>query len=311
MLIFLTKRLGAMLVVLLIASLLVFALLALSPGSIAATLIGSRPATPELVAALEAKYHVNDPFFVQYLHWLTNALQGDFGSSVRTGEPVTTLIASRVPLTLQLSGFAFVLVIAVGVPMGMLAGVRRGARIDRTISILGIVAMSAPAFAVAILLIWVFGVTWELLPVYGAGDGFLDRIRHLTLPAIALALGLTALLLRQTRAATMHVMDQDFVTFARSRGVTRSRILIGYGLRNTALPIVTTAGVVVIATLSGTVLVEQVFTLPGVGMLMIDSVNNNDIPVVQCLALFLAVLIVLINLVVDLIVLVVDPRTRK
>lgn len=311
MLIFLAKRLTAMVAVLFIVSLLIFSLLALSPGSIVATLIGTRPATPELVAALEEQYRVNDPFPVQYWHWLTNAIQGDFGSSARTGEPVTTLIASRLPLTVQLAAYAFLLVVAVGVPLGMLAGMRRGRLVDRITSTVAIVAMSAPAFAVAILLIWVFGVWLEWLPVYGQGDGFIGRVYHLTLPAISLALAMTALLQRQTRAATMHVMDQDYVTFARSRGVGRPRILLRYALRNTALPIITSAGVILIVALSGAVLVERVFSLQGVGTLMIDSVNFNDIPVVQGLALFVALLIVLVNLTVDLFTLAIDPRTRK
>nr|WP_306271088.1 ABC transporter permease [Ornithinimicrobium sp. HY1793] len=308
---FLGKRLVAMVGVLLVVSLLVFSLLALSPGSIVSTLIGTRPATPELVAALEAQYHVNDPFLVQYWHWLTNAVQGDFGNSVRTGQPVTTMMAARLPLTMQLAAYALALVLAVGVPLGMLAGMRRGRLIDRFASTTAIVAMSAPAFAVAILLVWIFGVWLEWFPVYGAGEGLLERVRHLTLPAVSLALAMTALLLRQTRAATMHVMDQDYVTFARARGVDRARILLRYALRNTALPIITAAGVILVVALSGTVLVERVFAIQGVGTLMIDSVNNSDIPVVQGLAILVALLVVIVNLFVDLLTLAIDPRTRK
>ncbi|USQ81277.1 ABC transporter permease [Ornithinimicrobium faecis] len=311
MLLFLGKRLVAMVGVLLVVSLLVFSLLALSPGSIVSTLIGTRPATPELVAALEAQYHVNDPFLVQYWHWLTNAVQGDFGNSVRTGQPVTTMMAARLPLTMQLAAYALALVLAVGVPLGMLAGMRRGRLIDRFASTTAIVAMSAPAFAVAILLVWIFGVWLEWFPVYGAGEGLLERVRHLTLPAVSLALAMTALLLRQTRAATMHVMDQDYVTFARARGVDRARILLRYALRNTALPIITAAGVILVVALSGTVLVERVFAIQGVGTLMIDSVNNSDIPVVQGLAILVALLVVIVNLFVDLLTLAIDPRTRK
>lgn len=310
MLVFLAKRLTAMVGVLIIVSLLVFSLLALSPGSIVSTLIGTRPATPELVAALEEQYRVNDPFLVQYWHWLSGAVQGDFGNSVRTGEPVTAMVAARLPLTMQLATYALILVVAVGVPFGMLAGIRRGQLVDRVASTTAIVAMSAPAFAVAILLAWAFGVWLEVLPVYGAGEGFVGRVRHLTLPAVSLALAMTALLLRQTRAATMHVMDQDYVTFARSRGVDRARILLRYALRNTALPIITAAGVIMIVALSGAVLVERVFAIQGVGTLMIDSVTNSDIPVVQGLALLVALLVVSVNLLVDLLTLAIDPRTR-
>ncbi|WP_150462089.1 ABC transporter permease [Nesterenkonia ebinurensis] len=310
MVVFLAKRLASLIAVLFIVSILIFSLLALSPGSIVSTLIGTRPATPELIAALEERYRVNDPYPVQYWHWLTNAFQGDLGHSVRTGEPVVSVIASRLPLTLQLGAYALILVVAVGIPLGMLAGMRRGRPVDRITSTVAIVAMSAPAFAVAILLIWVFGVWLEWLPVYGAGDGFFGRVYHLTLPAVSLAVAMAAVLHRQTRAATMHVMDQDYVTFARSRGVSRMRILIRYALRNTSLPIVTSAGVILIVALSGAVLVERVFALQGVGTLMIESVDYNDLPVVQGLAMLLALLIIIINQLVDLLALVIDPRTR-
>lgn len=310
MLVFVVNRILSIVAVLFVVSFLVFTLLALSPGSIVSTLIGTRPATPELIAALEAQYRVNDPFLVQYWHWLTNALQGDLGNSVRTGEPVTTLIASRLPLTIELATYALILVVLVGIPLGMLAGMRRGQPVDRLTSSMAMVAMSAPSFAIAILLIWIFGVWLNWLPVYGAGEGFFERLRHLTLPAVSMAVAMTALLHRQTRAATMHVMDQDYITFARARGVSRGRILTTYALRNTALPIITTAGVVLIVALSGTVLVERVFALQGVGTLMIDSVDFNDIPVVQGLALLIALLIVVVNQIVDLLSLIIDPRTR-
>lgn len=311
MLIFLAKRLLAMIVTLFVVSVLIFSLLAMSPGSIVSTLVGTRPATPELITALENQYHVNDPFVVQYWHWLTNAVQGDLGNSVRTGEPVTTMVADRLPLTVQLAVYALLLVVTIGVPFGMIAGIRRGGTIDRVSSTVAIVAMSAPAFAVAILLIRVFGVWLGWFPVYGPGEGFVERVWHLTLPAFSLALAMTAVLLRQTRAATMHVMDQDYVTFAKARGVARIRILLPYALRNTALPIITATGVVLIVALSGTVLVERVFALQGVGTLMIDSVNNSDIPVVQGLALFVALLIIIVNLFVDLVGLALDARTRS
>ncbi|WP_029136565.1 ABC transporter permease [Nakamurella lactea] len=308
--VFIAKRLVAMVVVLLLVSLLVFSLLMLSPGSILATLLGTQPTTPELIHSLEERYHLNDPFFVQYWNWLVNALHGDFGQSIQSGEDVTTVVADRLPVTLGLAGLALLLVLVIGIPAGMAAGMRRGKPFDRLVTLLTIVGMSAPVFTVGILLIYVFGVRFEIMPVYGAGEGFLGRIEHLTLPAVALATGLTALIVRQTRAATMTVMDQDYITFARARGLSRSRILIPYALRNTALPMVTAAGLMLIGAISGTVIIETVFSLQGVGSLMIESVQAKDIPVVQGLALFIAVLVVVVNLVVDLLALIIDPRIR-
>lgn len=307
---FLAKRLVAMVAVLVTVSLLVFSLLALSPGSILATLIGTRPTTPELIRSIEERYHLNEPFLIQYWRWLTSAFQGDFGRSVQTGQEVTTVLADRMPVTLQLGAFALVLVLAIGVPAGMVAGIRRGRLLDRGISTLTIIGMSAPPFAVGILLVYVFGVALGVLPVYGAGRGLAERIEHLTLPAVALAAALTALIVRQTRAATLEVMEQDYVTFARARGLSRYRILVPYALRNTAPPILTAAGLLLIAAVSGTVLVETVFSLHGVGSLMVEAVGAKDVPVVQGLTLFLALFVVLVNLLVDLLLLVIDPRTR-
>jgi peptide/nickel transport system permease protein len=308
---FVAKRLVAMVAVLLAVSLLVFSLLALSPGSILATLVGTQPTTPELIQSIEERYHLNDPFLVQYWHWLVNALHGDFGQSIQSGEAVTTMVVDRLPVTLGLAAYALLIVLIVGIPAGMAAGMRRGRPFDRGVTAVTIIGMSAPVFTVGILLIYLFGVRFEVLPVYGAGEGFAGRIEHLTLPALALATGLTAQIVRQTRAATLNVMEQDYVTFARARGLNRYRLLIPYALRNTALPMVTAAGLMLIGAISGTVIIETVFSLKGVGSLMIESVQAKDIPVVQGLAIFIAVLVVLVNLLVDLLSMVIDPRIRQ
>ncbi|PXY33701.1 ABC transporter permease [Prauserella coralliicola] len=307
---FLAKRLIAVGALLLVVSLLVFSLLALSPGSIVATLVGTRPTTPELIASIEAEYHVNDPFLAQYWHWLAGAVHGDFGRSIQSGQPVTAMIADRLPVTLGLAGYALLLVVAIGIPAGMAAGMRRGRAFDRAVSTAAVVGMSAPPFAVGILLAYVFGVTLDLFPVYGAGEGIAERIQHLTLPAFALATILLALIIRQTRAATLDVMEQDYITFARARGLSRPRILVSYALRNTALPIVTVAGLLLIVAVSGAVLVETVFSLQGIGLLMIDSITGKDIPVVQGVAFIIAIFVTAVNLVVDLLSLVINPRTR-
>ncbi len=308
---FLAKRLAAMVAVLLVVSFLVFSLLTLSPGSIVATLLGTRPATPATVAAIKAQYHLNSPFLVQYWQWLSGAVRGDFGRSVQSGATVTSLIASHLPVTLELALYALVLVVVVGIPAGMAAGIGRGRLFDRGASALTVVGMSAPGFALGLLLVYVFGVALNWFPVYGAGSSqFFDRMAHLTLPAVALATGLAALIVRQTRAAVLDVMEQDYITFARARGLSSPRILLRYALRNTALPVVTAAGLLLIVAISATVLVETVFSIPGAGQLMVQSIQAKDIPVVQGLALFVALLVVLVNLVVDAAGLVIDPRIR-
>lgn len=308
---FLAKRLLGLLVVLLIVTFLVFSLLSLSPGSPVNTLIGARPVTPGLIASVKAEYHLNDPFLTQYGYWLWGALHLNFGRSIQTGATVLSTIGQRAAVSGELALYTLVLVLAVGIPAGVLAGTARGRLRDRTITAVSMLAMSAPTFALGIILIYVFGVRFPLLPVYGAGgSGLGDRIQHLTLPAVTLASMLAAIVIRQTRAATLDVQQQDYVTFARARGVSPVRIALLHVLRPASLPVVTTAGTLLIIAISGAVLVENVFSLPGLGSLMLTSVTSKDITVVQGLALFVAVFVIVVNLLVDLLVLVIDPRIR-
>ncbi|MGW2056817.1 ABC transporter permease [Streptomyces sp. NPDC001840] len=309
---FISKRLVGIAMLLLVLSFLIFGLLTISPGSPIQTLIGPRPATPELVAALNDKYHLNDPFIVQYWNWLTSILHFDLGRSisVETDSSVLHLIADRMTLSAELAAYALILVLGFGVPLGMAAGIRRGRMTDRTISLFSTFGISAPSFVLSILLLYVFGVALGWFPVYGIGTGFASRVTHLTLPAIAIAGFLSAIVIRQTRAATLTVMKQDYITFARVRGLKPGRILLRYALRNSSLPVVTSAGILLIAALSSALFVEQVFSIPGVGSLLLQAVTSKDVPVVQGLAMLLGVFVVAVNLLVDLLALVLDPRTR-
>jgi len=309
-LLYVVKRFLVAFGLLIVVSFLVFALLAMSPGSMETTLLGVRPATPETVEAIRDEYHLNEPFLVQYWYWARDAAQLDFGRSITSGDTVTHIVQERLPVSLALAGYTLLIVLVVGVPLGLLAGIRHGTRVDRAVTTLTVVGMSAPAFAVGLLLLYLFGVELGWFPVFGAGEGFVDRVHHLTLPAVALALALGALVVRQTRAAALDVMHEDYVTFARARGLSRSRLLGAYALRNVSLPIVTSAGFILILALSGAVLVETVFSLPGVGSLIVESVTTKDVPVVQGVALMLAFYVIVINVLIDLSVMVIDPRTR-
>ncbi|MPY55654.1 ABC transporter permease [Streptomyces spongiae] len=309
---FVLRRLGAGILLLLTLSFLVFCLLALSPGTPLQALLGTRPASPELVDSLNARYHLNDPFLVQYGRWLAGVCALDFGQSisVQSDAPVGQILSERMALTLQLGGYALVLILLVGIPLGMLAGIRRGRRTDRAISAGATVAISAPAFVLAIVLLYVFGVALKWFPVYGTGTGFAERVSHLTLPAVALATVLSGILVRQTRAAMLTAMSQDYITFARLRGLSPGRVLVRYALRNAALPVVTSLGLILVAALTSTLFIEQVFSLPGIGTLLLAAVTNNDVPVVQGAVLVLGASVILTNLAVDLLGLALDPRTR-
>ncbi|HTJ67623.1 MAG TPA: ABC transporter permease [Actinospica sp.] len=309
---FVIRRLIGGAVLLLVLSLLVFTLLTVSPGTPLQSLLGTRPATPQLVSELRQQYHLDQPFVEQYLHWLAGAVHLDFGQSisVQAGTPVADVVYGRMAVTAQLAVYCVLIVLLVGIPLGLAAGIRRGRATDRVITLLATVGLGVPVFALSIVLLYVFGVALNWFPVYGAGSGFADRITHLTLPAVTLAIVMCAVVIRQTRAAALDVTRQDYVTFARLRGLSPARILIHYVLRACAVPIATSTGVLLIAPLSAGVFIEQIYSLPGDGSLLLSAVSAKDIPVVQGISVLVGLYVVVVNLLVDLAGYILDPRLR-
>jgi peptide/nickel transport system permease protein len=307
---FLLRRTAILFALLVVVSFVVFSLLYLAPGDTAQILLGPKPQSPAALEAVREQYHLDQPFLVQYWIWLKDALHGDLGRSIRTNEPIATVIGSRVGIDIFLGFYAFIMAMIVGVPLGILAAVRRRAVVDRAIVGVSVVGVSAPPFASGLLLLYVFVVYLRWFPAFGAGNGFFDRLSHLTLPAIALALTAMALVVKLTRAGMISALEQDYVVFARARGIPASRVLIAYAFRNALIPVVTSAGLILGYLLTGGILVEVAFSLPGVGALMIDGVSNKDLPVVQGVALVIAVIVITANLAIDILYLVVDPRIR-
>ncbi len=303
-------RLLATVALLLAVSFIVFTLLQLTPGDPARNLLGPRASSPDALAEIRDQYNLNEPFFRQYLLWLGGVVQGDFGESIRSDEPVTALLANRVLLTMQLAAFAFVLTLLVAVPLGIAAAWRAGGAIDRGVTTGAIVGVGAPSYAVGLLLLYVFGVKLDVFPIYGSGDGGLERLWHLSLPAVTLAIGVGALVFKLTRTAVLAELDQDYVAFAQSRGLSRHQIR-SMVLRNAMLPIVTSLGLVFAFLFGGTILVEVTFALQGIGSLLAGSVTFKDIPVVQAITLLTAAVIALTALAVDLFSFAADPRVRR
>lgn len=295
---------------LLALSFIVFVLLYLMPGDPAQNLLGVRTASPEVLAQVRAQFHLDDPFLVQYFNWLGSVLHGDFGQSIRSDESVLSLLADRVVLTLQLAIYAFVITLLIAVPLGVLSAWRAGGVLDRGASTAAIVGVGAPSYAVGLLLLYVFGVALGLFPVYGSGDDGFDRFTHLTLPAVTLAIGLGALVLKLTRTAVLAELEQDYVAFARSRGLSNRRIQ-AMVLRNALLPVITSLGLVLTFLFGGTILVEITFALQGIGSLLASSVTFKDVPVVQAVTLITAAVIAVVALAVDLLYFAADPRVRK
>jgi peptide/nickel transport system permease protein len=302
-------RLGGVLLILFAISLLTFSLMYLAPGDLVKNLIGNRPVSPETIASVRAQYQLDDPLFTRYFNWLGSALRGDFGESIRLQQPVSYVIGSRVGLTVTLAGLAFVIAAITAIPLGILGAARAGTGTDRAASAAALLGLSAPTFALAILLLYLFAYVIPIFPAYGGGRSPLDTLWHLVLPAVALAAGIGAILMRMTRAAVLRELESDATTFARARGLSEREVQI-VALRGAAIPIVTGAGLVLTFMIGGTIIVETVFALPGLGLLLQESVLFKDLPVVQAITLLVAAAIAVITILVDLSYLLLDPRVR-
>jgi peptide/nickel transport system permease protein len=306
--VFLVRRILALVILLLLISFLVFGLLYLAPGNAIQVLLGTHPSSPAIIAALKAKYHLNDSFIGQYLLWLKGAVHLNLGISIQTGQTVTSLIASRIGLTIFLGIYAFLISVLLGVPAGVIAAMRNRSVADRAIVGVSLLGVSVPAFVSGIFLLYLLAIDVGWFPVYGPGGGFVDRLWHLTLPAFALAFGVMALILKLTRASMITVLEQDYIAFAQARGVGPVRVITRYALRNALGPIITAGGLILGVVITGAVLVEQVFALPGIGTLLITSVEAKDVPVVQGFTLLAAAILIAANFLIDLCYLFIDPR---
>ncbi|MFB7940065.1 ABC transporter permease [Streptomyces sp. NPDC056049] len=304
---FAVRRVAEMAATLLAASFVVFGALYLAPGSPASFLLAGRSASPEALAAINARYHLDDPFAVRYLRWLGDMVQGDFGRSLTYRTDVSRLLADRLPTTLLLIGMALVVVVVVGLFLGRLSAVRGGAT-DTAVLVGTTFAVGTPSFVAAVLLQGVFAVKLGWFPSSGAGDGFLDRVWHLTLPAIALALYLIGMLARVTRSAMLEALDSEHVTVARSRGVPERQVIRRHVFRNSLGTVLTTGGLIVSTLLVCTILVETAFSIGGVGQLLELSTSTKDFPTVQAISLIIVALFMSVNLIVDLLLPLVDPR---
>jgi peptide/nickel transport system permease protein len=307
---FLLRRLALAIPLLLIISFGVFALIQAAPGDPVRALLGTRPAKPETIAAIRERFNLDDPFLVQYGKWLWRVLHGDLGRSIRGDQLITQAIGDRLGLTLYLTLYSTAIILGLGIALGALAAIRRGSRLDRLVVMLGVFGVSSPSFVTGIFLLYVFGVVLDLFPTFGAGRGLLDRAWHLTLPALALALSVMAIVVKITRASVIEELAKDYVAFARARGLSSSRILFGYLLRNALIPVVTAAGLVIVGVVAGAIYVEVTFALPGLGTLIVDAVQDRDIPKIQGTTLFLSAFVVAMHLIIDIVYVLIDPRIR-
>jgi peptide/nickel transport system permease protein len=304
---FFVRRLAMLIVSLLVASFVIFAAIYLAPGNPIAALSGGRSIPPESLKVLEARYHLDQPFLVQYWYWLTNALHGNLGISITLRENVSDLIASRISTTAGLVLYSSILIIVIGVGLGIAAGLRPGL-LDTSALVITAISASLPAFVAAIVLILVFAVQLQWFPSLGNGVGFFDQVKHLTLPAVALAVSSLAIVARVTRAAIREEARKEHVQTAVSRGIPTVELIRRHVLRNAAIPITTISGITVASLIAVAAVVEVVFGLAGLGAYLVQSAQSKDLAVVQGISLLLVTAFVAVNVLVDVLYAVLDPR---
>ena len=319
MLSFLLRRIAAVLPVLLVVSLVVFLILRLAPGDPAAAIAGNN-ATNEDIAKIRTQLGLDSSIPVQYGIWIGRVVQGDLGYSFYLSKPVTELIAQRIEPPLALALGTVILAVLIAVPLGTLAAWRMGGWLDRLLSGFSVAGFSIPVFVIGYLLIYLFAIRLEWLPVQGykslldgaggAGAGPWAWMRQLILPWMTLAMIYVALIARVTRASVSEALTEDYIRTARAKGLTERAVLLHHALVNAAVPIVTVIGIGVALLIGGVVVTETVFAIPGLGSLTVDAVLNRDFPVIQGLVLLFSVSYVMVNLLVDLSYLFLDPRIR-
>ncbi|MGO4172411.1 ABC transporter permease [Bosea sp. TAF32] len=296
-----------------LVSLFVFALQRALPGDPFLVIAGEER-DPEVIARLREIYRMDDPIFVQFFAWLGQVVQGDFGRSLRTGEPVLGLILQKLPVTIQLATASILVAISIGIPIGILAARRKGTIVDYSASAVALSGLSIPNFWFGIMLILLVSVHLKWLPASGYESIFVhpwEAIQRLIMPAFVLGNGLAAFLMRHTRSAMLEVLRSDYVRTARAKGLDEDTVVHRHALRNALVPIITLTTLLFGELLAGAVLTEQVFTIPGFGKLIVDAVFNRDYGVVQGVVLCTAIGFILMNLLADILYILVNPRLRS
>ncbi|KOF18973.1 peptide ABC transporter [Ensifer adhaerens] len=309
---YILQRLFGMIVVMALVVTIVFVIVRVTPGDPAAVMLGPE-AMQQDIAELRTKLGLDQSLGLQYVYYIGQLLQGDLGQSIFLNQPVTSALAERAEPTFFLTLFSILIASAIALPIGIYAAYRRGSFVDQAATTLAMLAASIPSFWLGLILIQILAVRLGWFPVSGyggPGSSFIERMYHLTLPAIALGVVSSALILRFTRASMLDVLGDDFIRTARAKGLGERRVVMKHALKNALIPILTIIGLTAAVLISGAVVTETVFGLPGVGNLVVSAVLRRDYPVIQGALLVIAALYVLINFAIDMLYLLVDPRVR-
>ena len=307
------RRLLSAIPTLVVVAVMIFVLIRLIPGNPALVMLGDE-ATPDEVAVMEQRLGLDQPLLVQFSRWAGNLLQGDFGNSIYYRRPVMQVIFSQLEPTLLLVIYAMVICLAVGIPLGIVAAVNRNGLLDRLCMMLSMVGISMPGFWLGLNLIIIFAVKYSLFPSVGYSmireNGLLESLKYLTLPALAMGLQRSASIARVTRSSMLEVLNNDYIRTARAKGLFERRVVWLHALKNAANPILTQAGISIAHLMGGSVVIENVFNIPGIGRLAFDSIARRDYPTIQGHILFVATVYVFVNLAVDLLYKFFDPRVE-
>ena len=309
---FLLRRSGAALIVVFLASVLVFAGLQALPGNPALVLAGE-DRSPQALAEITKKFGLDQPLPVQYGDWLGHAVQGDFGVSHRTGLSVGATIVDRIPITLELAILSILVGLLLGIPAGVIAAVKRGSLADYASGLLALIGLSIPHFWLGLLLILLLAVNLHILPASGfvpLFDNPIENLRRMAMPALVLGTGVSAIIMRQMRSAMLDSLGADYVRTARAKGLSEREVIIAHAMRNSLLTVVTVVGLQLGALISGAVITEQIFVIPGFGRLTIEAVTQRDYALIQGVVLIAAVGYVVVNLLVDVTYSYLNPRIR-
>ncbi len=304
------RRLPSLVLTLLLISLVTFVVVQVAPGDPAQLILGTE-APPEALADLRVQLGLDRPLPLQYLSWLGGVLRGDLGVSLRHGRPVAALIAERLPVTLSLATLSLVVAVLLALPLGVLAAVRQHSAFDYGVLVLAQAGLALPSFWIGILLILLFALSWRWLPSGGYvpwTESPLGALRSLAMPVLALGLPVAGVLARLVRASMLEELARDHIRTARAKGLSETQVIVRHVLRNALIPTVTLLGLQLGFLLGGSIVIEQVFALPGLGRLMLFAINNRDLPLIQGLVLFIAALVVVVNFLVDMAYTWLDPR---
>lgn len=302
---YIIRRLLLLIPVILGVTFLVFSIMHFTPGDAALTILGERAPEAE-VQALREEMGLNDPLPVQYLRYISKAVRGDFGRSYKTNRSVFDEVFARFPATLKLTSAAMLLAVLIGIPVGIISATKQYTLTDSITMILALVGVSMPVFWLGLMLILVFSVKLGVLPSSGSAT-----LKHLILPAFSLGVGSAAIITRMTRSSMLEVIRQDYIRTARSKGVSERKVINKHALKNALIPVVTVVGLQFGSLLGGAVLTETVFSWPGVGRLMVDSIKSKDTPMVLASVIFISVTFSFVNLLVDILYAYIDPRIKS